>query len=405
MYCERCGAELDEDARFCERCGQPAMEAPRPVGEMPGEAPCAVAAEHVPVPAAVPAPAPAAPVSESQAAETGTPVTRRRRRLVAVAAACGVALIALVIAAGVLVAGMTKGGTDAPGQEGTSETSDPRQKDDAKSEVASPVDADADADTDPHGDGQGEEPATEEKPVGEAVAPASPQIPDLANDDDRYRLTKFLSNFSEAGLWVGYGEEDARQVMRFDRNEPEFARMAMFLFLNSHQNGGALIDYDKLGFGGGCYLMQWSSVSYMTNLFFGREYPHDAFPVGESRYPDRVDEGLLFYTTAPTEQYGPTAPLSVEDAGTGLIRVRFDTYGLPLFDQGMGASPYGRIRSEEIEYGDQAYRVRAADMCSYLGVDEPSTSGTALLECERDGDGWSFHLVSYELDGPCLSRP
>ena len=39
MFCERCGAEVPEDARFCEQCGTDISSAKNPAADVPPEAP------------------------------------------------------------------------------------------------------------------------------------------------------------------------------------------------------------------------------------------------------------------------------------------------------------------------------------------------------------------------------
>lgn len=420
MYCEGCGAELPADARFCERCGRP-VEAER----KPETASKVAEVATVPVDRGVSdasqpvvggggrheETAGAAPATEEVVAVPNDTSSGRsvRRRKPIVLVAIGVLLLVAAAGAGAIAAKRTS----------TEATVDAVRTGDSAAETREGeghLRGDADAGAQPAS--REEEPSaaggateSDEPPRADAddvreeePSPSATRIPDLSDDETYYRFSKFLSNFSESGLWVGSTEEDAREVRRFDRDDPDFSRMHAFLFLNSHQNGGTLIDYKLPGVGGGCFLMPWSSVDFMTRLFFGRTYPHEAFPEGRPSDPDRVEEGLLAYTTAPPEQYGPTTVRSVSDAGDGLVRVEFDTYGLPLFDQGLGASPYRSLNSSGAEYSDDVYRVRPEDMCQYLGTDEPSARGTALLECARDGAGWKLSLVSYELDGPCLSR-
>lgn len=58
MFCEKCGKELPEIAKFCDKCGHPVAAAPAPQAEVPKETPTPAAPVNTP-------PRPQAPVQNA----------------------------------------------------------------------------------------------------------------------------------------------------------------------------------------------------------------------------------------------------------------------------------------------------------------------------------------------------
>ena len=87
MFCEKCGTQLPDNARFCENCG--AKQEELPVVAAPVEQPVAQPVYEVPAPVAEPAPQ---PVAQPQPPKERKPIDKKKLILMIVAAATAFAL-------------------------------------------------------------------------------------------------------------------------------------------------------------------------------------------------------------------------------------------------------------------------------------------------------------------------
>ena len=389
---------------------EPPVEKPSPVdGDAPGDAP----ADDAPSPAASPAsssPA-ASPASPSSSPSPSRPPRKRGR--VALLVALGVAGVALAAVAGAW-AGSASRQAPVPSADGGQVVSvaegegEPGKGDhpvdepaSGGSEASGPAAATEGGDGGESGSKEGSqpaapaEPAPEPAPEPEASAPA---VPDLSDPDDRYALNKFMSNFSESLMYQAsqnqmFSDEKRYASAHFDRDNPNYGIMADFLCANNWQNDGTKINGGEED--GYATFVPWSSVNYMTNLFFDREYDWGDYVRG-SQYgvPNgKEDVGLAFYITNGVPSGGPTVVQSVESLGNGLIRIGYDAY----IEDSSNYNAYGNysgLGSPEL------YGMDIPEINSFLGTSGPTAHGSAVLEAHRDGDGWRFALVSYDLDEP-----
>lgn len=348
MFCESCGEWIEDDALFCERCGTRVAAEAEPVDGR-GNAAAGDATPQSPVVGMVSAFEAAGLESHvgrqpKAAPSVGEARDSRRRGLVAAAIALSVAGVALAVGAGVLIASMSR-------------------------------------------DGQGEPPRTETVTDGKSSsASAGAACPDIDDAADRLLLNRFMSNFSESGMYAGNG------ASHFDRDDPDLGRMADFLLSNNIQNRGTR---NPVPGGSGVYV-PWSSVEYMTSLFFDRSYDWSDYLASGDHGNDA--DGLRFPTDSGRPMYGPTVVESVEDLGDARIRIRYTAYADDVSDAGAYLNQKNALSYSRSSNRDAVYRKSENELDGYFEYSGSQLHGTAILEARRDGDAWGFALVSYDLD-------
>lgn len=458
MFCERCGARVDDDAIFCEGCGHrvatdggdvtaasaaapeasrpveldtsispvvpvslvglAADSAPTPVAEPVADVTVAAVPETVPdgrdampeppSPSPVepsspepPAPSigetvswePPSPSPEPASSPTPSPAPRGGFPIAGVVVAAVVA-VGVAVAGGIVAANLTQ----PPRQEEvvTEESRPDDAADDAGEQEgggeAKPVEGESEGAADEESVDESEsEPDSESEPEPEPE-PAAPAVPDLSNPDDQHALNKFMSNFSESGMYIPFFYKGDGDGSHFDRDDPDLWHLANFLFLNNIHNDGTSYEISN----GEGYppdsCVPWSSVSYMTNLFFDREYDWSGYIADGARR----DQGIIESTTNGWPHYGPTVVQEVEDLGDGRIRITYGAYAAST-----SSSAYGHNRRTD---GVDLYALSVPELNSCLDTAGPTSHGTAVLEAHRDGGGWRFALVSYDLDEPLPGR-
>lgn len=198
---------------------------------------------------------------------------------------------------------------------------------------------------------------------------------------DRLALNKFLSHFSETGMFD--------RIRTFDRNTANLEELDDFLLANGWQNHEPLPaspnpDSREV-------FVPVASADAMTDFYFGRRYDW-------GRNPNFTAENGLSFVVDDVTALGPAVADWVEQGEGNTVRVGFAAYSTPFSEM---PNPEG-IQHRDVEniYGldDEGYAKTPQEMRDYMGV-APRLLGTATLEATRTDDGhWRLIMLDYRID-------
>lgn len=198
---------------------------------------------------------------------------------------------------------------------------------------------------------------------------------------DRLALHKFLSHFSETGMFD--------RIKDFDKENANLEELDDFLLANGWQNHEPLpasSDPDSHE-----VFVPVSSADAMTDFYFGRRYDW-------ASNPNFTTENGLSFIVDDVPALGPTVVDWIDQGEGNTVKVGFAAYSTPFSE--MPNSDAIKHRDVENLYGldDEGYAKTAQEMREYMGV-APKYIGTATLEATRTDDGhWRLILLDYHID-------
>ncbi len=218
----------------------------------------------------------------------------------------------------------------------------------------------------------------------DAGGKAASDLPDLSNPEDRDAINAFLSGFSQVGL-----DWDTKLSGRFDRSTADAQRMAAlsvtWYLLNEGEATDVSASQRRVGKENyGDKYVPASKLNEVIERLLGITYElwED---LEKDKRPYRFDGTNVYWQgKTPPLRYGPAIARSTSESDDGYLHVNF--YAYYLLDKDTHFS--------QIKDSLDIYTMRVLN--SIMHVDKPNARGEAVLECERAGDGWTFHLVSYE---------
>ena len=128
-----------------------------------------------------------------------------------------------------------------------------------------------------------------------------------------------------------------------------------------------------------------SKLDEVIEQLLGMEY-ESWEDLEKDKRPYRFDGTNVYWKgkTLPL-RYGPAIARSTSESDDGYLHVNF--YAYYLLDKD---THFSQIRDSL-----DIYNMRVLN--TIMHVDKPNARGEAVLECEGADDGWTFHLVSYEV--------